>query len=214
MLNDRNYDKFRTILKERNCLVDLDGIDEEENPANEMARKLLEKQKMLREKVRKAKQAQNGDDGLTMADLISIFAEAEHMPLQDVYDKYHPKRYMRRYNQSGNAISSPFDDTDNTGLLDPNNIIFTIDGEGGLLVENITLGSKYYFYGGERRISDNAGEPIAGVIETGQGYDVGGWAYDGVPRPFIQNTHDDLEQNHYHTEAMKRSLKKQGLEVK
>ena len=134
--------------------------------------------------------------------------------VSDVYDKYIPKMYMRRYNQSGNAINSPFDDTDNTGLLDPNNIISTIDGEGGLLVENITLGSKYYFYGDERRISDNAGEPIAGVIETGQGYDIGGWAYDGVPRPFIQNTHDDLERNHYHTEAMKRNLKKQGLEVK
>ena len=39
VLNDRNYDKFRTILKERNCLIDLDDIDEEENPANEMARK-------------------------------------------------------------------------------------------------------------------------------------------------------------------------------
>ena len=114
--------------------------------------------------------------------------------VSDVYDKYIPKMYMRRYNQSGNAINSPFDDTDNTGLLDPNNIISTIDGEGGLLVENITLGSKYYFYGGKRRISDNAGEPIAGVIETGQGYDIGGWAYDGVHRPFIKNTQDDLER--------------------
>ena len=99
VLNDRNYDKFRTILKERNCLVDLDGIDEEENPANEMARKLLEKQKMLREKVRKAKQAQNGDDGLTMADLISIFAEAEHMPLQDVYDNYDVYQFNNQFNR-------------------------------------------------------------------------------------------------------------------
>lgn len=99
VLNDRNYDKFRTILKERNCLVDLDGIDEEENPANEMARKLLEKQKMLREKVRKAKQAQNGDDGLTMADLISIFAEAEHMPLQDVYEKYDVYQFNNQFNR-------------------------------------------------------------------------------------------------------------------
>ena len=99
VLNDRNYDKFRTILKERNCLVDLDGIDEEENPANEMARKLLEKQKMLHEKVRKAKQAQNGDDGLTMADLISIFAEAEHMPLQDVYDNYDVYQFNNQFNR-------------------------------------------------------------------------------------------------------------------
>ena len=99
VLNDRNYDKFRTILKERNCLVDLDGIDEEENPANEMARKLLEKQKMLREKVKKAKQTQNGDDGLTMADLISIFAEAEHMPLQDVYDNYDVYQFNNQFNR-------------------------------------------------------------------------------------------------------------------
>ena len=99
VLNDRNYDKFRIILKERNCLVDLDGIDEEENPANEMARKLLEKQKMLREKVRKAKQAQNVDDGLTMADLISIFAEAEHMPLQDVYDNYDVYQFNNQFNR-------------------------------------------------------------------------------------------------------------------
>lgn len=99
VLNDRNYDKFRTILKERNCLVDLDRIDEEENPANEMVRKLLEKQKMLREKVRKAKQAQNGDDGLTMADLISIFAEAEHMPLQDVYDNYDVYQFNNQFNR-------------------------------------------------------------------------------------------------------------------
>lgn len=99
VLNDRNYDKFRTILKERNCLVDLDKIDEEENPANEMVRKLLEKQKMLREKVRKAKQKQNDDDGLTMADLISIFAEAEHMPLQDVYDKYDVYQFNNQFNR-------------------------------------------------------------------------------------------------------------------
>ena len=119
---------------------------------------------------------------------------------QDVYDVYEPKAYNRRLNQDG--------------LLDPNNIISTIDGEGRLKVENVTLGSKYYYDNGQRKISQNSGEPIAEVIETGQGYDIHGWEYDGVPRPFMKNTHDDLEQNHYHTEAMKQSLKKQGLEVK
>lgn len=127
----------------------------------------------------------------------------------DVYEEYEPKMYARRYNQSGNDINSPFDDTDNIGLLDPNNIISTIDGDGGLKVENITLGSRYYYDGGQRKISSNAGQPIAEVIETGIGYDIG-----MKPRSFMQNTHDDLEQNHYHTEAMKQSLKKQGLEVK
>ena len=99
ILNDKNYDDFRMILKERNCLVDLDDIDEEYDPANEMARKLLEKRKKLREKVKKAKQSQNGDDGLTMADLISIFAEAEHLPLQDVYDNYDVYQFNNQFNR-------------------------------------------------------------------------------------------------------------------
>ena len=128
---------------------------------------------------------------------------------QDVYDEYVPSMYVRRYNQSGNDINSTFDDTDNTGLLDPNNIVATIDGDGGLKVENVTLGSRYYYKNGERKISRNAGKPIAEVIETGEGYDIGGF-----PRPFMENAHNDLEQNHYHTEALKQSLKKQGLEVK
>ena len=59
--------------------------------------------------------------------------------------------------------------------------------------------------------SGNANEFITPIIESGVGYDA--WE-DAFPRPYVQNTHDDLEQNHYHTEAMKRSLKKQGLEVK
>ena len=53
-------------------------------------------------------------------------------------------------------------------------------------------------------------EHISEAGGYGKGYDV----IDIAPRPFMQNTHDDLERNHYHTEAMKRSLKKQGLEVK
>lgn len=129
--------------------------------------------------------------------------------LQDVYDKHIPRQYIRRYNQSGNAINSSFDDTDNTGLLDPNNIISMINGEGALKVENVTLGSKYYYVDGEQKISKNANKPIAGIIETGIGYDIGMF-----PRPFMTNTHEDLEQNHYHTKALKQSLTKQGLEVK
>ena len=131
--------------------------------------------------------------------------------IRDVYDAWEPQAYMRRYNQSGNDIGSPFDDTDNIGLLGQENIISTIDGDGNLFVQNMTLGSRYYYDATGWHISKNAEKPIAGVIETGRGYDVLG---NATPRPFIQNTHDDLEQNHYHTEAMKRSLKKQGLEVK
>lgn len=99
VLNDRNYDEFRLILKERNCLIDLNETEDADNPANEMARKLLEKQKMLREKVKRAKQAKGDDEGLTMADLISIFAEAEHIPLQDVYDNYDVYQFNNQFNR-------------------------------------------------------------------------------------------------------------------
>lgn len=132
--------------------------------------------------------------------------------IQDVYDAWgEPRAYVRRYNQSGNAIGSPFDDTDNLGLLNQENIISTMGDNGNLFVQNMTLGSRYYYDADGWHISKNAEQPIAGVIETGRGYDVLG---DTVPRPFIQNTHDDLEENHYHTQAMKQGLKKQGLEVK
>lgn len=99
LLNDTNYDEFRTILKERNCLLDLEGMDEYDSPSNEMAKKLLEKRKKLREKISKAKKSSADDDSLTMADLISIFAEAEHMPLQAVYDNYDVYQFNNQFNR-------------------------------------------------------------------------------------------------------------------
>lgn len=122
--------------------------------------------------------------------------------IQDVYDVYEPKKYYRRYNDGG--------------LLDPDNIIAAMGNDGELLVQNITQGfDNYYDYKQHKYVnSENANEFLTPIIETGEGYDIHGWEYDGVPRPFMQNTHDDLEQNHYHTAAMKQSLKKQGLEVK
>lgn len=97
VLNEDNYDKFRKILKYRNCLVDL-GDTVDENPANEMAAKLLAKKKMLNEKIRKSKKA-HGEEGLSMTDLISIFAEAEHMPLQDVYRNYDIYQFNNQFNR-------------------------------------------------------------------------------------------------------------------
>nr|DAM62672.1 MAG TPA: hypothetical protein [Caudoviricetes sp.] len=98
VLAERNYDEFRTILKERNCLINLDDINED-NPNNEITRKLLEKRKKLREKIKKAKHANEDEDGLSMADLISIFAEAEHMPLQEVYEKYDIYQFNNQFNR-------------------------------------------------------------------------------------------------------------------
>ncbi len=136
--------------------------------------------------------------------------------IEDVYNAYTPKAYVRRYHLSGNDLGEddPFDDTDNIGLLNPHNIVSAVDENGRLSVQNITLGSHYYFDNGVRKVSRNYNKPIDKVIETGVGYDVHGWKYDGKPRPFIQNTHDDLKSGHQHTEALKQGLRKQGLEVK
>lgn len=97
ILNESNYNQFRNILKQRNCFADADDF-QGENPANEMAAKLLEKKRMLKEKLRKAQKAQ-GEDGVTMADLISIFAEAEKMPLQDVYRNYDVYQFNNQFNR-------------------------------------------------------------------------------------------------------------------
>ena len=97
VLNESNYNQFRNVLKHRNCFAGLDDIDDE-NPANEMAAKLLEKRRMLKEKLRKTQGAQD-EDGISMADLISIFAEAEKMPLQDVYCNYDVYQFNDQFNR-------------------------------------------------------------------------------------------------------------------
>ena len=89
---------FRSILKKRNCLENIE--EEADNPANEMARRLLEKRKKTREKLTKVKANQNGesDDPLTIVDLMSIFAEAEHMKLEDVF-KYDVYQFNNQFNR-------------------------------------------------------------------------------------------------------------------
>lgn len=97
VLNENNYNQFRDILKQRNCFADI-GDFQDENPANEMAAKLLEKKRMLKEKLRKAQKVQ-GEDSISMADLISIFAEAEKMPIQDVYRNYDVYQFNNQFNR-------------------------------------------------------------------------------------------------------------------
>ena len=118
---------------------------------------------------------------------------------RDVYDVYDPIEYRRRRNYAG--------------LLDYRNIIDTIDGDGNLFVQNATLGNKWYREGKTYRISRNYKKPIAKVIETGIGYDINGWEYDGIGRPFIQNTYDELVYAKWHIKAMKDALIRKGLNV-
>lgn len=97
ILNENNYSQFRSILKQRNCLAGIDDV-EDDNPANEMVAKLLAKKRKYKEKLRKANKAQD-EDGISMADLISIFAEAEKMPLQDVYRNYDVYQFNNQFNR-------------------------------------------------------------------------------------------------------------------
>ncbi len=99
ILNKKNYNEFRILLKERNCLMDIDSLEHVENPDNELVKQLLEKRKILREKIKTAKQSDQSEEGVTIADLISIFAESEKMPLQDVYDKYDIYQFNNQFNR-------------------------------------------------------------------------------------------------------------------
>lgn len=98
-LNKNNFYQFQSIIKKRNCL---ENIEEEiDNPDNEMARSLLERRKKAREKLARAKARQNEDDdveSLTIADLISIYAQAEHMKLEDVF-QYDIYQFNNQFNR-------------------------------------------------------------------------------------------------------------------
>ena len=119
----------------------------------------------------------------------------EHI-VTDVYESYIPVMYNRRYN--------------NGGLADPDNISVSLDEYGRLYVGQFTLSDKYYRMGEYILTSSNYGKPIADIIETGKGYDV----VSPGARPFLKNTREDLQKNKQHVDALKKGLKKQGLEVK
>lgn len=93
-----NFEEFQSIIKKRNCLENIE-VDKDD-PANAMAKQLLEKRKKAREKVAKLKAQQNDEDGepLTIIDLISIFAEAEHKQLEDIF-KYDIYQFNNQFNR-------------------------------------------------------------------------------------------------------------------
>jgi hypothetical protein len=55
---------------------------------------------------------------------------------------------------------------------------------------------------------------IPEVIETGEGYSFRGYGYDyEKPRPFIENSRQDLRKNGQHVDALKKALKSKGLSI-
>lgn len=71
--------------------------------------------------------------------------------------------------------------------------------EDGITVKNI-------------RHDEDTGKLIAPVLESGMGYD---WEFEfnGVPRPFTANTIEELKASQTHKEALKKGLKRQGIDV-
>ena len=119
---------------------------------------------------------------------------------RDVYDVYTPKMYHRRGEYGG--------------LADQENIN-TIAEDGVLTVTNTTMAYPYLDME-QNTLSQNAGQLLAPIIESGNGYDYSKWAYYGYgsPRPFMQNTEIELLNRKLLVEAMLgEGLIRQGIEV-
>lgn len=119
---------------------------------------------------------------------------------RDVYDVYTPKMYHRRGEYGG--------------LADQENMN-TIAEDGVLTVTNTTMAYPYLDME-QNTLSQNAGQLLAPIIESGNGYDYSKWAYYGYgsPRPFMQNTEIELLNRKLLVEAMLgEGLIRQGIEV-
>ena len=102
----------------------------------------------------------------------------------DVYSVYDPVKYERKGYHGG--------------LIDPNNIEVSMMDDNTISVENIR-------FDGDRE--------VAQIIESGQGYTYD-FPYNGVPRPFTENTRIELKSTNKLQQAMRQGLKKRGLDVK
>jgi len=110
--------------------------------------------------------------------------------ITDVYDKYTPGGklpYIRRYEDGG--------------LLDDSNIVTEMINDEILRIENITTDD----FDKNRYLSK--------IIETGIGYtwkDSDIYKKQPFPRPFMENTADELENGNAR-DALKKGLKRQGI---
>lgn len=119
---------------------------------------------------------------------------------RDVYDVYTPEMYHRRGEYGG--------------LADQENMN-AIAEDGVLTVTNTTMAYPYVDME-QNTLSQNAGQLLAPIIESGNGYDYSKWAYYGYgnPRPFMNNTEIELSNSKWAIEAMlAEGLIRQGIEV-
>lgn len=118
--------------------------------------------------------------------------ELKHVE-EDVFSVYNPKIYERR--RVG-------------GIDDPDNIIGQVNNME-LEVDNITKFNDGYF-------SSNHGVGLADLINDGDSF--GGYFYDypgefNQPRPFLDNTIDEIEDTDSVENALERGLRKRKYDV-
>lgn len=127
-----------------------------------------------------------------------VSEEQSRMVQQEVYSPYDPYQYDRRRTQGG--------------LADTRNMIGSISyGLQGIeyVMENITQGENGY--------------ELAGLIEYGHNNGHGSYEYtrnrDGTQerylqaRPFISSTIESLQRSLAHVEAVRRGLRRRGIET-
>jgi hypothetical protein len=102
----------------------------------------------------------------------------------DVYDPYSPVMYERQGYDGG--------------LIDRDNIEVEIKSDNTISIENIR-------FDGDRE--------VAQIIESGSGYTYD-FEFNGVPRPFTENTRKELESSNRLQLEMAKGLRKRGLDVK
>lgn len=86
-ITEEKFYKMQSIIKIRNGLEDVE--DEVDNPANDAARRILQRRTEEREKLRRVKKNEDGDD-IDISDLVSIYANGVGLLIRDVmeYDLY------------------------------------------------------------------------------------------------------------------------------
>lgn len=89
VIDHNNFNEIQSVIRSRNGLTDYE--EETDNPANDAARRVLERRKEERLKRKKSrKPCENDDEMLNLADLVSILASGLKLNLPDVmgYDLY------------------------------------------------------------------------------------------------------------------------------
>lgn len=134
-------------------------------------------------------------EDVLMDEVLDTIKEIELKHIEDdVYSVYKPSVYKRRGNSGG--------------LSDPDNIVGSVKNME-LDVENIASFNQDYG-------SSNKGNGLAELVNNGDR--VSGYMYDypgsfNQPRPFLDNTIEEIENTNLVEDALSKGLKKRNYDV-